>query len=921
MRAPRAAALACALASLAALLLGGAWALNDAVRGDRVETEAARAAREMAGRVGALDTLMAALAGLRAGGDGDDDGGALIVLASRLREQVPFVTSLGRYRRVGPEQRAAFVESMAERGLYDFRIRHVRRAGESADAGTDPGGGGADVAYPISMLEPMTPANVALLGGDLAAVDGLAERLEASAARDGSILAELPDGWPGRGRLMLFHPAYLGTHVPTDAGLRREQSDGGHWAMIDAAALLGDSAPDFDVTLTIGGAGGTRAVHRRPARADDPLVLGALYAPAARHERWRIGDDWLEVSMTPRPGIAPGHLGAVALLVALATCAVGSVLLTRLERRRHLEGRARHREALYRARERSARTLEAISDAVVALDHDALVRHLNPAAERLLGGRAAGAPGARLDALLPLLDERGRPFDATRAIEALSRRPSVELDLRPAGGPPNAVFRATLTRTVVAADGLAEHIVVLRDVSDARRLHRELEHQANHDALTGCTNRLHFERRLAELVADRGASGRSHALLYLDLDQFKIVNDTCGHAAGDRLLVELTTRLRRLVRRADVLSRLGGDEFGLIIVDAAPEEARRVAEGVHRAFRSMTFTHDTNVFSIRASLGLVHFDEDDSSAVSLMAAADMACYAAKENGRDELVVHGDERERMAMRSTELNWLPRLQRALDEDAFSLHLQPIATIGADAPGGRIERFEFLLRHTDEEGREVAPWQIVRAAERYGLMRRLDRWIVTRALETVSRHASSLPPGTGFSINLSGQSVADPGLIDFIVASYERFGIEPATVGFEVTETATISSFETAVELLERIRALGSHVSLDDFGSGLSSFGYLKHLPVDVLKIDGQFVREIARSEVDRTMVRSMAEIARSMRIRTVAEFVEDQAILDVLVELGIDGAQGYHIARPMPVEQALALLEAPAEAPATAWPRAA
>ena len=903
MSAPRApgartaAALLTAVVALPALLLGGAWTLNDAARSDRIDAEAARAARELSGRIGALETLMTALGGL---GDGEDDGGALIALGSRLREQVPFVTALGRYRRVEPPERASFVGSMSERGLYEFRIRRI---GDGvADAG---------VAHPISMLEPMRPDNAALLGADLSSVVGLAERIDAGVARDESVLVELPDGWAGRGGLMLLHPAYLGTHVPTTEALRREQSDGGFWAMIDPAALLGGSAEGFDASVAVGGAGDERTVYRRAAEASTPLLLASLYAPAAHEERWRVGESRIRVSLVPRPGIAPRHLVAAALLTALIGLAFGSLLLTLGQRRHHHESRARHREALYRAREASARTLEAIRDAVIGVDRDAVVRHLNPAAERLLGEAAEGATGERLDALLPMVDETGAPFDPSRAIEALERHASIELDLRPADDSGETVFRATLTRTAAVEDRAEEHIVVLRDVSDARRLNRALERQANHDALTGCTNRFHFERRIEELVADRALSGRSHSLLYMDLDQFKIVNDTCGHAAGDRLLVELTARLRKLVRRTDTLSRLGGDEFGLIIVDAPPDAARDLAQSIHDSFQSMVFAHGNKIFSIRASLGLVHLDEQERSAMDLMAAADMACYAAKENGRDALVVYQDEHERMAMRSTELDWLSRLQRALDEDAFRLYLQPIASIGPDHPEGRITHFEFLLRLSDENGCDITPWQIIQAAERYGLMRRLDRWVIVRALETVARHAPSLPPGTGFSINLSGQSAADASLIDFITESYERLGVEPSTVGFELTETAAIASFDTAVALARGVRALGSRVSLDDFGSGLSSFGYLKNLPVDVLKIDGQFVREIARDEVDRTMVKAIAEIARSMHISTVAEFVEDRATVDVLVELGIDYAQGYHIARPMPVERALALLDRPDE----------
>ncbi len=898
------------------LMLATAWLIHAEADADALQAQAAQEVRDISGRVAALETLMAALVGLRHA-DAEDDGGALIALAARLREQVPFVTALGRYRRVRPDERAGFAEDMRERGLYDFRIASIDDEGR-------PGAALDDVTlYPISVLEPMMPSNVGLLGADLGAIGGMAARLERSAGADRSMLAELPEGWPGRGRLVLFHPSYLGTHVPTAVTERRAHSDGGFWIMVDPAALLGESAPGFDIVASIGRAdaeaGATTTLYRRPAADASPRMLGNLYRPRALQERWRIGGDVLQASLTPRPGIRPRALLVTGVVVLLITCAFGSLMASARLRRRHRAEQVEHREALYRARATSARTLEAISDAVVGMDDDAVVHHLNPAAERLLGAAAPNAPGRRLEALLPLVNRHAEPFDPRRAIAQLQFVPELRLDVRPANRDGDTVFRATLTR---AARGLetsadaqagpeggsgAEHILVLRDISDERRLTRELEWQANHDSLTGCTNRHYFEKRLAGLIADRAVSGRDHALLYLDLDQFKVVNDTCGHATGDRLLIELTARLRAAIRPGDVLSRLGGDEFGLIVVDAGPDEALRVADALYTAFQTMQFTHERRVFSVRASIGMVDFVQAEQSMADLMAAADIACYAAKENGRNELVVYRADDVSLAMRSTELNWLPRLQQALDEHRFRLHAQPIADIGPSCPNGRIRHFEFLLRLADDDGREITPWQIIQAAERYGLMRRLDRWVIVHALETVAHHAPALPPGIGFSINLSGQSAADPTLIDFIVETYERLEIEPSMIGFELTETAAISHFDTAVELVRSIRALGSHVSLDDFGSGLSSFGYLKNLPIDVLKIDGQFVREIAHNPVDRSMVRAMVEIARAMDIRTVAEFVEDRQCMDVLVEIGIDRAQGYHIGKPMPVEQALALLE--------------
>ncbi len=429
-------------------------------------------------------------------------------------------------------------------------------------------------------------------------------------------------------------------------------------------------------------------------------------------------------------------------------------------------------------------------------------------------------------------------------------------------------------------------------------MHKALEHQANHDALTGCTNRFHFEQRLEDLVQSKRASDARHALLYMDLDQFKVVNDTAGHSAGDRLLVELTQNLQKACRKEDTLSRIGGDEFGLIMSDVSAEEALSVTHKIYELFQSLVFTDSGKAFPVRASLGLVHFDEVSDSVADVLAAADMACYAAKELGRNELFVYSADDETIAKRSNELNWLPHLKKALDQDLFRLHAQPLA----DVKTGRISHFEFLLRLTDDEGRETSPWRIIQAAERYGLMKDIDRWIISRAMSMIAP-LDGASADMKFAINLSGQSAADAGLIDFIKQEFLTHKVDPARLCFEITETAAITHFSTAVELANSIRELGSRMALDDFGSGLSSFGYLKNLPVDMLKIDGQFIKEIASNDVDRAMVKAINDVAVSMQLTTVAEFVEDEDILSVLQEIGIDLAQGYFIGKPLPLDAAL------------------
>ena len=392
----------------------------------------------------------------------------------------------------------------------------------------------------------------------------------------------------------------------------------------------------------------------------------------------------------------------------------------------------------------------------------------------------------------------------------------------------------------------------------------------------------------------------------MDLDQFKVVNDTCGHRAGDRLLRELTENMMTSVRKGDVLSRLGGDEFGLLIVNATPDVAQQVSERLYSFFQNYVFHHEEKAFAVRASIGLVHIDQSIGQLKDVMAAADIACYASKDSGRNSLSVYSTTDENMAERSVELSWLPRLQTALQNDEFRLHVQAVASLDPTHATTHITHFEFLLRLANSDGTESTPWQFVQAAERYDLMREIDKWVIRNALRIIDGLRGKPGGDCSFSINLSGQSAADPTLRFFIQEQIELYDVDPAQIWFELTETAAISHFSVAVDLIKSIRGFGSKVALDDFGSGLSSFGYLKNLPVDVIKIDGQFVKEIANNTIDREMVRAIHHVGRSMGIETVAEFVESQAIVDELIKIGIDYAQGYHIGKPCSISDAMAQL---------------
>jgi diguanylate cyclase (GGDEF)-like protein len=439
----------------------------------------------------------------------------------------------------------------------------------------------------------------------------------------------------------------------------------------------------------------------------------------------------------------------------------------------------------------------------------------------------------------------------------------------------------------------------LREVESRRarrRAQETLAYQARHDALTDLMNRAEFERRLERALADAREQGAAHCLLYLDLDQFKVVNDTCGHTAGDELLKRLAGVLREQMRDHDTLARLGGDEFGVLLEGCGLDPARRIAEGLLATIKQFHFVWEGKNFSIGASIGLVPIDAHSESVADALRQADIACYAAKDHGRNRMHVFAPDDAELASRHGEMQWVARLTEAIEQNRFCLYRQTIAALGNHA--GRAPRWEFLLRLDDGRGGVIAPVTFIPAAERYNLMPAIDRWVVRAALAHLAVLTGDDAQGA-FFINLSGASLSDAAFFDFLRAELEAQRILPGRVVFEITETAAITIFHDAVRFMRELRELGCRFALDDFGSGLSSFSYLRTLPVDYVKIDGQFVRAMHADPMARAIVRAANDIAHTVGLRTIAESVETGEEWRALAEIGVDYAQGYHIERPCPL----------------------
>jgi diguanylate cyclase (GGDEF)-like protein/PAS domain S-box-containing protein len=438
-----------------------------------------------------------------------------------------------------------------------------------------------------------------------------------------------------------------------------------------------------------------------------------------------------------------------------------------------------------------------------------------------------------------------------------------------------------------------------RDVTEAHALSEQLSYQASHDALTGLLNRRAFERRLQQIVDQVRTDDSQHAVCYLDLDLFKGINDTCGHMAGDELLRQLGELLPASLRKSDMVVRLGGDEFGVLIEHCSLAKAEEVAQAIRQTIEDIRFQWEDKRFNIGVSIGLVPVTSASGGVDEILSAADTACYAAKQEGRNRVHVYTGANAETANRYGDVQWATRIQQALDQDLFRLSYQPISPVKASAHRGL--HYELLLRMEDEDGQLVLPSAFMPAAERYNLSTKIDRWVVNTAFRWLTDRPAHLAQLYLCSINLSALSLGDQGFLDFVLGMFRTTNVPPEKICFEVTETAAISNFASAARFIKSLKECRCRIALDDFGSGLSSFGYLKNLPADFLKIDGMFVKDIADDPIDLAMVKSIIEISQVMNKQTIAEFVEDDRILEKLRDIGVDFAQGYAIGRPQPMER--------------------
>ena len=554
--------------------------------------------------------------------------------------------------------------------------------------------------------------------------------------------------------------------------------------------------------------------------------------------------------------------------------------------------------SLSRSKRQAQYTLESIGEGIITTDNDGHIDYMNRAAETIIGTSRDDAAGHKIGELFVLVDDLDRRPLGDPVERCLSMRRRVNMGRRAVMVTQDGELEHSVELSASPIRGPGESmsgtVVVFHDVGEQRGLTREMSYQATHDPLTGLINRREFERRLGEAIDSAHAEEAVHMLLYMDLDRFKAVNDSCGHLAGDNMLREVATLIKGQVRDSDFVGRLGGDEFGALLIGCPIDKARQIAADICNAVADYRFVWKDKIFNIGVSIGILEISRISGSVQDVMSAADSACYVAKQEGRGKVHIYSARDEAVARDRGDIRWLRELQTALHDGSFELAVQPILSMSRGADSG--PAVEVLIRLPGRRS-ESETAEFLRPAERYQLMPQIDRWVVSATLTAISGGELKIAGHRSCAINLSGQTIADDSFLGFVVDALDRTEVRPSKICFEVTEQAILDNVKQARRFIEVLHGIGCEFSLDDFGSGMGSFSSLKHLPVDYLKIDGRYTHDLQTDEVNQEMVAAMIKLARTLEFRVVAEQVERQDDFDWLRDVGVDYVQGYFVDRPV------------------------
>lgn len=570
-----------------------------------------------------------------------------------------------------------------------------------------------------------------------------------------------------------------------------------------------------------------------------------------------------------------------------------------------IEEHKRTKSILFFEKELAQITLKSIGDGVITTDATGHITSLNPVAEKLTGWTEAEANGVHLFGVFNIINDGTKEpainpiVQALDEIRVINLSPNINLVSRDGKEFPIDDSAAPIKDN---EGNILGAVIIFRDTTTSRNLTRQLSWQASHDALTGLINRLGFEQVLDSLLAKENRETEHHLLCYLDLDKFKIVNDTCGHGAGDQLLCQISQLLQHSIRENDTLARLGGDEFAFLLHNCSLEKGTEIAEKTRKTIEQLNFSWDGKIFKVSVSIGMVEISHYIKNKNKLLSMADTACYGAKGKGRNRIQIYKESDNQLLSQYQEQSWFIKIHQALEANHFCLYCQKVVPIGEEP---KPIYYEILLRLMAESGEVITPEIFMPPAERYDLMPAIDRWVISHFFQQYHDYYQQYNPQEGdfqriYAPNISAVSINDKDFLGFLKEQIIQSQVHPQTICFEITESTAIANFDQAIEFIKEVKKLGCYFAIDDFGHGMNSFEYIKHFPVDYLKINGNFVKKLVHSQVDRAIVESFHHIGRVMNLQTIAEFVEDGAILEELTAIGVDYAQGYEIAKPRPLD---------------------
>jgi len=549
----------------------------------------------------------------------------------------------------------------------------------------------------------------------------------------------------------------------------------------------------------------------------------------------------------------------------------------------------------------SAAILHSIEDGIIATNQNGLIEFMNPVAERIINYNQEDVKNLSLDEIFELTDNKTQTMLKMPVFSKTNTDPFIFKDSFISNKKLDRIHvEGSIAAIIDKNSNIEGQVLAFRDITEKHKLSQTISYQSKHDTLTGLLNREWFSNILEELIEESISEGTSHAFLYMDLDQFRVVNDVCGHTAGDEMLLTTTSIINKVIRSSDTCARLGGDEFGILLEGAHLQQALFIAKRLQSRLVESKVIRDKQVFNINTSIGIVMLTENSKDLQSVLAAADDACFIAKDEGGKKITVYNDDENLFVKRRGEMQWISKLTKALEEHQFELFYQPIEPLDNSLP--QLKKCELLIRMKDGNNGHIPPNDFLPSAERYKLMPAIDRWVINNAFlyhKLLTDKVGKENNNYMFSVNLSPDFLAEEDSLDFIIFKFEEYEIDPEQICFEITETTAIGNMQAATDFIHKLKDIGCLFSLDDFGSGFSSFNYLKNLPVDFLKIDGIFVKDMDEDSVNRAMVKAINSLGQVIGLKTIAEFVRNADIIEELKTIGVDYIQGYEIGKPEPI----------------------